>query len=119
MARQPYQGTRGPRVLVRGRSRSGTTAYAGRVNEPSEAPARPGERLMIVGAALTVLGMVLTFVAMVPLADSTVHLPSVFWGLAMVTGIGLAVLIFGIWRAARGRSERTRTALEEFHNNGR
>jgi cytosine/uracil/thiamine/allantoin permease len=65
---------------------------------------------MIAGGIVTALGMLLTFIAIVPLADSKVNLPSVFWGLAMITGIGLAVLIYGVWRAARGRSQRIRKA---------
>ena len=69
---------------------------------------------MIVGAIVTVVGMVLTGVAIVPLADSKLSLPSVFWGLAMVTGIGLALLIYGFWRSARGRSKRIRTAAAAF-----
>ncbi len=75
----------------------------------------PGERLMIVGALVTALGMVLTFVAIFPLADSTLKLPSIFWALAMVTGIGLAILITGIWRAARGRSKRIKATTAGFN----
>jgi protein-S-isoprenylcysteine O-methyltransferase Ste14 len=75
---------------------------------------QPGERLMIAGAIVTVIGMVLTFVAIVPLANSKWNLPSIFWALAMVTGIGLGLLMYGFWRAARGRSKRIRRAAAEF-----
>jgi hypothetical protein len=82
-------------------------------NRPTGAR-QPGERLMIGGAIVTVVGMVLTLVAIVPLADSKLNLPSVFWGLAMVTGIGLALLMYGFWRSARGRSKAIRTAAAAF-----
>jgi len=78
-----------------------------------------GERLMVVGGVITGLGMVLTLIAMLPLLHSATQLPSYFWGLAMVTGIGLAVLLVGFWRAARGRSKRIRAAAAEFDRSRR
>ncbi len=69
---------------------------------------------MIVGAVVTVVGMILTFVAMVPLANSRWSLPSIFWSLSMLTGIGLFLLLWGLWRSARSRSKTIRAAAAEF-----
>ena len=73
-----------------------------------------GERLMIVGGIVTAVGMVLTLIAMIPLFNSHDQMPSYFWALAMVTGIGLAVLVYGFWRAARARGKRIRAAAADF-----
>ena len=45
-----------------------------------------------VGGGLTVVGMILTLVAMSP-AVLGGHLASIWWALAMVTGVGLVVVI--------------------------
>jgi protein-S-isoprenylcysteine O-methyltransferase Ste14 len=84
------------------------------MSEQEPSGGHPGERLMIVGGIVTVVGMILTFVAMVPLANSKWNMPSVFWSLAMVTGIGLFLLLWGLWRAARSRSKTIRAAAAEF-----
>jgi len=84
------------------------------MSEQEPTGSHPGERLMIVGGIVTVVGMVLTFIAMIPLANSKWNMPSVFWSLAMLTGIGLFLLIWGLWRAARSRSKTIRAAAAEF-----
>ena len=62
---------------------------------------------MRIGGWTTAVGMALTLVAMVPLVVPTVSLPSAFWWLAMITGVGLVLLLAGLWQAARARGRRT------------
>jgi hypothetical protein len=58
------------------------------------------------GVAVTVVGLVLTVVAMVPLVASSVSLPPWFWFCSMLTGVGLAMVLIGLLRAARARGRR-------------
>ena len=69
---------------------------------------------MRAGLIITALGMVLTLIAMLPLAFD-VELPSAFWWLAMLTGVGLAMVIVGLVRNARRRS-RSQTAARATLN---
>ncbi len=71
----------------------------------------PGDRLMRIGAWITAGGMVLTVLAIVPLVVPSVRLPSAFWWLAMVTGVGLALVLAGLWQAARARSRTVARGL--------
>ena len=73
-----------------------------------ESPAGAGDRLLRAGLIITAAGMALTLIAMLPLAFD-VELPSAFWWLAMLTGVGLAMVIVGLARNARRRS-RSQTA---------
>jgi hypothetical protein len=52
--------------------------------------------------------MALTLVAMLPLVTD-LELPSALWWLAMLTGVGLAMIIVGLARNGRRRS-RSQTA---------
>jgi Na+/proline symporter len=72
-------------------------------------PADPGDRLVRWGVIVTVVGMVLTGVAMLPLVTS-IELPSEFWGMAMVVGVGFAMILAGLWRKGRARSRAQRAA---------
>mgnify|MGYP003343584864 FL=1 len=64
------------------------------------------------GGGLTVVGMILTLVAMSP-AVLGGHLASIWWALAMVTGVGLVVVISGLRRSASARSAAVKATLGE------
>lgn len=71
---------------------------------PATAPATrlPGERLMRSGAVITVIGMLFSLIALYPLISSR-ELPSWLWWASMSTGIGLAMVLIGLTRAANAR----------------
>ena len=78
---------------------------------PGPATRVPGERLMRIGAWTTAVGMALALVALLPLVVPSISLPSAFWWLAMITGVGLTLLLVGLWRAARARGRRVATEV--------
>jgi membrane protein implicated in regulation of membrane protease activity len=57
---------------------------------------------MRLGAAITIIGMVFCLIALAPLATGE-DLPSWLWWMAMSTGIGLALVLLGLHRAAAAR----------------
>lgn len=61
--------------------------------------------LVRLGAAVTAVGLVLTLIAMIPLFAPSVEMPSAWWFLSMITGVGLGMVCIGFWRAARERSQ--------------
>lgn len=61
------------------------------------------------GILVTAAGMALTMVAMLPLV-ADVELPSTFWWWAMLTGVGLALVVAGLARNGRRRSRTQVTA---------
>jgi hypothetical protein len=63
----------------------------------------PGDRLLRAGAVVTVIGLVCTLIAMLPLVVPGMTLPSAWWFLSMITGVGLAMVIVGLAVAARAR----------------
>lgn len=63
----------------------------------------PGDRLLRMGVAVTLAGLACTLVALIPLVAPSVELPGVWWFLAMLTGVGLALMLAGLTRAARSR----------------
>jgi len=65
-----------------------------------------GDRLMRIGVGVTALGLVATLIAMLPLVFPDLALPGVWWFLAMITGVGLALVIAGLARSARERRIR-------------
>jgi hypothetical protein len=68
------------------------------------APTRaPGDRILRVGAVVTVIGLICTLIAMIPLVAPSVELPSAWWFLSMITGVGLALVIIGLAVSARSR----------------
>ncbi len=69
---------------------------------------RPGDRLIRAGLVVTALGMLLSLVALLPLV-SDIELPSTFWWLAMLWGVGLGLILIGLLRSGRGRA-RTQVA---------
>ncbi len=52
---------------------------------------------------MTVIGLVCTVIAMLPLVIPSLELPSAWWFLSMITGIGLALVIAGLAVSARSR----------------
>lgn len=76
-------------------------------------PARePGDRLMRAGVVVTVVGLVFTAVAMVPLVVPSVQLPPAMWFLAMLTGVGLLMVLGGLLWSARARGRAMVAAAE-------
>ncbi len=68
------------------------------------APTRtPGDRLLRIGGVVTVVGLICTVVAMLPLVFPGLALPSAWWFLSMITGVGLALVIAGLAVSARSR----------------
>lgn len=66
-------------------------------------PASSGDRLLRIGAVVTVIGLVCTVIAMLPLVVPGLELPSAWWFLSMITGVGLALVIAGLAVSARSR----------------
>ena len=62
-----------------------------------------GDRLLRVGAVVTVIGLICTVIAMLPLVVPGLELPSAWWFLSMITGVGLALVILGLAVSARSR----------------
>jgi peptidoglycan/LPS O-acetylase OafA/YrhL len=65
-----------------------------------------GDRLLRIGVGVTVLGLIATLIAMLPLVFPDLTLPGIWWFLAMITGVGLALVIAGLARSARERRIR-------------
>lgn len=63
----------------------------------------PGDRLLRIGGVVTVVGLVCTIIAMLPLIIPGLELPSAWWFLSMITGVGLALVIAGLAVSARSR----------------
>ena len=64
------------------------------------------DRVLRVGAWLTVIGLAFTLIAMIPLVLPSVQLPGVMWFLSMLTGVGLVVVFVGLAIGARDRRRR-------------
>lgn len=62
-----------------------------------------GDRLLRIGAVVTVIGLVCTVIAMLPLVVPGLELPSLWWFLSMISGVGLALVIAGLAVSARSR----------------
>lgn len=67
---------------------------------------------MRVGLGITVAGLVFAVIAMIPLVAPSVSLPPALWFLAMLTGVGLALVLAGLWRSARARSRAVVAAAD-------
>lgn len=65
--------------------------------------AAPGERLIRAGVVVCVAGMLLALVSLLPLVTD-VELPSVFWALSMLVGLGFGLILIGLARKGRRRS---------------
>ena len=66
-------------------------------------PTAPGDRLIRVGAVLCVAGMVLTMLSLLPMLFD-VRMPSVFWALSMLAGVGFGLVLLGLVAKSRRRS---------------
>ncbi len=64
------------------------------------------QRVIKVGAILTIIGIVATLIAILPLV-SDIELSGVWWFLSMITGVGLATVLAGLTMSARSRSTRS------------
>jgi hypothetical protein len=62
-----------------------------------------GDRLMRIGSILLVIGMLFTAVAILPLFTD-LELPSIWWGLSMIAGVGLGLILIGLRRSSKTRS---------------
>ena len=62
-----------------------------------------GEFLMRLGIALTIFGILCTLVAIAPLVNSSLQPRSYLWPLAMSSGLGLALILFGLRRSSGSR----------------
>lgn len=67
----------------------------------------PGDRTLRIGAAVTLVGLVFVLIALLPMVIPGITLPGVFWFLAMLTGVGLVIVIVGLVQGARQRRRRT------------
>lgn len=67
----------------------------------------PADRTLRIGAVVTLVGLAFTVIAMLPLIFPDLALPGVFWFLAMLTGVGLFIVIIGLIQGARQRRRRT------------
>ena len=59
--------------------------------------------MLRIGAVVTVIGLICTVIAMLPLVVPGLELPSAWWFLSMITGVGLALVIIGLAVSARAR----------------
>ena len=55
-----------------------------------------GDRILRIGLVLTAIGLVCTLIACIPLLVPSIQLPSSWWFLSMITGVGLVVVIIGL-----------------------
>jgi hypothetical protein len=62
-----------------------------------------GDFLMRLGIALTIFGMLCALVALLPLMNSNLHARSYLWPLSMTSGLGLALILFGLRRSSGSR----------------
>ncbi|MEY3277939.1 MAG: hypothetical protein RLZZ426_425 [Actinomycetota bacterium] len=86
--------------------------YACEVFSTQTSALKRSDRLIRAGGALVVLGMVLTLIAISPLLFGG-QLPSAWWTLSMITGVGLIVLLIGLRTAGSTRSRLVRDALHK------
>jgi len=59
---------------------------------------------MRVGILFLIAGIVCTLIAISPLFIHNLELPGYWWGLSMLTGVGLALILLGLRRASKTRS---------------
>lgn len=65
-----------------------------------------GDRILRIGLIVTALGLLAVVIAVLPLLIPTLEPSGVWWFLAMITGVGLAIVIAGLVISARERSAR-------------
>ena len=64
-----------------------------------------GDGLMRIGAVILVIGIIFTGIAISPLFIHGWHLPGYWWGLSMLTGVGLGSILIGLRRSSKSRSK--------------
>lgn len=69
----------------------------------TSAPRPAGDRILRLGAIITVIGLGFSAIAMLPLVIPDLTLPSFWWFLSMTFGVGLAMVILGLFMSARAR----------------
>lgn len=67
----------------------------------------PGDRTLRIGAIVTLVGLAFAVIALLPMVVPGLTLPGVFWFLAMLTGVGLIIVLIGLVQGARQRRRRT------------
>lgn len=83
--------------------------------EPQKTPKAPSELVIYVGGILMAGGMILSVIAISPLVTH-ISLGSIWWFLAMVTGVGFVVLLVGIRMSAKERTRLVRKHLQGERN---
>lgn len=68
--------------------------------------------MITAGVVLFAVGAIFTVIAMSPLV-LPVELPGVWWFLAMLIGVGFALIMFGLLGRARRRSRTVRDGLRQ------
>jgi hypothetical protein len=61
------------------------------------------DRILRIGVVVTGIGLACTLVAIIPLVLPAVEMPSALWFLAMLTGVGLAIVLVGLVLQSRAR----------------
>jgi hypothetical protein len=69
-----------------------------------------GPQLVRIGLGVTVAGLVLGVIALLPLVTS-LELPSAFWFLAMLLGVGIGLILAGLFAQGRRRGRLQRSAV--------
>lgn len=64
------------------------------------------DRVLRIGAVITVAGLIFILLAIIPLLVPSMHLPSALWFLSMLTGVGIVVICVGLVMSARSRRSR-------------
>jgi uncharacterized membrane protein YedE/YeeE len=78
-----------------------------------DSPPGAGERLIRAGVVVSLVGMALALVALLPLVTD-LELPSAFWALSMLVGVGFAMILVGLARKARTRARTQTTARQDL-----
>jgi hypothetical protein len=78
-----------------------------------DSPAGAGERLIRAGLVVSLVGMALALVALLPLVTD-LELPSAFWALSMLAGVGFAMILVGLARKGRARARMQTTARQDL-----
>ncbi|MBU6347383.1 MAG: hypothetical protein KGQ38_02065 [Actinomycetales bacterium] len=63
------------------------------------------DRLLRLGSIVLGLGIICTLIAILPLFLPNLELPSYWWGLSMLTAVGLILILLGLRKSAKVRSK--------------
>ena len=75
---------------------------------PKARSSAASDLLFRLGGSLMVIGMVLSLIALTPLV-ADFQLSSVWWGLSMITGVGLVLVLVGLRRNSSARTRAVQT----------